>query len=259
MSQPKRLTLSAVAGIPLIQEGDNLAEIIFQAATYSDLTFEDGDVLVLAQKIVSKAEGRLVNLTTVTPSAKAMEMAAFLDKRPELVELILQESAEVLRTRPGTIIVQHKAGFVCANAGIDHSNVRGPWGEDNDWVLLLPEDSDRSAERIRKQLEEKTGKRLAVLIIDSHGRAWRNGIVGTAIGLSGMPGLVDMRGTEDMNGYKMRVTTIAAADELGAAASLLMGQTSEGTPVVHARGFPYPLREGSVTELIREKEKDLFR
>lgn len=259
MIQPKRLTLSAVAGIPLIQEGDNLAEIIFQAARDCDLTFEDGDVLVLAQKIVSKAEGRLVNLTTVTPSAKAMEMAAFLDKRPELVELILQESAEVLRTRPGTIIIQHKAGFVCANAGIDHSNVRGPWGEDNDWVLLLPEDSDRSAERIRKQLEEKTGKRLAVLIIDSHGRAWRNGIVGTAIGLSGMPGLVDMRGTEDMNGYKMRVTTIAAADELGAAASLLMGQTSEGTPVVHARGFPYPLREGSVTELIRDKEKDLFR
>lgn len=259
MSEPKRLTLSAVTGIPLINEGDDLAEIIFQAATDGDLTFEDGDVLVLAQKIISKAEGRLVNLTMVTPSIEAVELAAFLDKRPELVELILRESSEVLRTRPGTIIVQHKAGFVCANAGIDHSNVKGPWGEDSDWVLLLPEDSDRSAERIREQLEEKTGKKLAVLIIDSHGRAWRNGIVGTAIGLSGMPGLVDMRGTEDMNGYKMRVTTIAAADELAAAASLLMGQTSEGTPVVHARGFPYPLREGTVAELIRDKEKDMFR
>jgi len=259
MKEPKKLVLSAVTGIPLIQEGDILAEIIYQAAMDCDLNFEDGDVLVLAQKIVSKAEGRLVNLTSVTPSKEALELAAYLDKRPELVELILRESTEVLRTRPGTIIVQHKAGFVCANAGIDHSNVKGPWGEDNDWVLLLPEDSDRSAERIRQQLEELSGKRLAVLIIDSHGRAWRNGILGTAIGLSGMPGLIDMRGTEDMNGYKMRVTTIGAADELAAAASLMMGQTSEGTPVVHARGFPYPLREGTVAELIRDKEKDMFR
>ena len=259
MSQPKQLTLSAVAGIPLIQEGDDLSEILYQAVRDCDLTFEDGDVLVLAQKIVSKAEGRLVNLNSVTPSAEAVELAVFLDKRPEMVELILRESSEVLRKRPGTIIVQHRAGFVCANAGIDHSNVKGPWGEDKDWVLLLPEDSDRSAERIRRSLEEKTGKQLAVLIIDSHGRAWRNGVLGTAIGLSGMPGLIDMRGTEDMNGYKMRVTTIAAADELAAAASLLMGQTSEGTPVVHTRGFPYSLREGTVTELIREKDKDLFR
>jgi coenzyme F420-0:L-glutamate ligase/coenzyme F420-1:gamma-L-glutamate ligase len=259
MKKTKKLVLSAVAGIPLIQEGDDLAEIIYEAAINSELNFEDGEVLVLAQKIVSKAEGRLVNLTTVTPSSEAINLATFLDKRPELVELILRESTEVLRTRPGTIIVQHKAGFVCANAGIDHSNVRGPWGNDNDWVLLLPEDSDQSAERIRKRLEELTGKQLAVLIIDSHGRAWRNGVLGTAIGLSGMPGLVDMRGTEDMNGYKMRVTTIAAADELAAAASLLMGQTSEGTPVVHARGFPYPLREGTVSELIRDKEKDMFR
>jgi coenzyme F420-0:L-glutamate ligase/coenzyme F420-1:gamma-L-glutamate ligase len=259
MSQPKQITLSAITGIPLIQEGDDLAEIIYQAAADCEMVFMDGDVLILAQKIVSKSEGRLVNLTTVIPTAEAVELAAFLDKRPELVEMILRESSEVLRTRPGTIIVQHKAGFVCANAGIDHSNVKGPWGDDNDWVLLLPEDSDKSAELIRKSLEEKTGKRLAVLIIDSHGRAWRNGIVGTTIGLSGLPGLVDMRGTEDMNGYKMRVTTIAAADELAGAASLLMGQTSEGTPVVLARGFPYPLREGSVTELIRDKERDLFR
>ena len=259
MSRSKQLTLSAITDIPLIEEGDDLAEIIYQATTDCELNFEDDDVLVLAQKIVSKAEGRLVNLTTVTPSEEAIKLAVYLDKRPELVELILRESSEVLRTRPGTIIVQHKAGFVCANAGIDHSNVKGPWGYDSDWVLLLPEDSDRSAERIRKRLEELTHKQLAVLIIDSHGRAWRNGVLGTAIGLSGMPGLIDMRGTEDMNGYKMRVTTIAAADELAAAASLLMGQTSEGTPVVHVRGFPYTLREGSVSELIRDKDKDLFR
>ncbi|MDD2522465.1 MAG: coenzyme F420-0:L-glutamate ligase [Anaerolineaceae bacterium] len=259
MNQTKQLILTAVAGIPIVQDGDNLAEIIYQAMLDSELDFKDGDVLVLAQKIVSKAEGRLVNLSTVTPSAEAVELAAYLEKRPELVELILQESSEILRTRPGTIIVQHKAGFVCANAGIDHSNVKGPWGDDADWVLLLPEDSDKSAARIRKKLEEKTGKRLAVLIIDSHGRAWRNGVLGTAIGVSGMPGLVDMRGTEDMNGYKMRVTTIAAADELAASSSLIMGQTSESTPVVHARGFPYGMREGSVAELIRDKEKDMFR
>ena len=259
MSRSKQLTLSAITDIPLIEEGDDLAEIIYQAINDCELNFEDDDVLVLAQKIVSKAEGRLVNLTTVTPSEEAIELAVYLDKRPELVELILRESSEVLRTRPGTIIVQHKTGFVCANAGIDHSNVKGPWGYDSDWVLLLPEDSDRSAERIRRRLEEMTHKQLAVLIIDSHGRAWRNGVLGTAIGLSGMPGLIDMRGTEDMNGYKMRVTTIAAADELAAAASLLMGQTSEGIPVVHVRGFPYTLREGSVSELIRDKDKDLFR
>ena len=148
MSRSKQLTLSAITDIPLIEEGDDLAEIIYQAINDCELNFEDDDVLVLAQKIVSKAEGRLVNLTTVTPSEEAIELAVYLDKRPELVELILRESSEVLRTRPGTIIVQHKAGFVCANAGIDHSNVKGPWGYDSDWVLLLPEDSDRSAERI---------------------------------------------------------------------------------------------------------------
>ncbi|MCK9245606.1 MAG: coenzyme F420-0:L-glutamate ligase [Anaerolineaceae bacterium] len=259
MTASRSLTLSAVAGIPPIQEGDDLAEIIFQAVLGSDLIFENGDVIVLAQKIVSKAEGRLVNLTTVKPSAEAAELAAFLGKRPELVELILQESAEVLRTRPGTIIVEHKSGFVCANAGIDHSNVKGSWGQDNDWVLLLPEDSDRSASQIRQALEQRTGKKLAVLVIDSHGRAWRNGVLGTAIGLSGMPGLVDLRGAEDMNAYKLRVTTIGAADELAAAASLVMGQANEGTPVVLARGFPYPLREGRVSELFRNKENDLFR
>lgn len=259
MKVPRKLVLTALPGIPLIEEGDDLAEIIYDASQACDVAFEDGDVLVLAQKIVSKAEGRLVNLTTVNPSDKAKSLAEYLDKRPELVELILSESAEVLRTRPGTIIVQHKNGYVCANAGIDHSNVKGPWGDDSDWVLLLPENSDKSAARIRLGLEELTGRKLAVMIIDSHGRAWRNGVVGISIGMSGMPGLVDMRGSEDMNAYKLRVTTIAAADELAAGASLLMGQANEGTPVVHVRGFPYPLREGSVAELIRDKEKDMFR
>ncbi|NLB71679.1 MAG: coenzyme F420-0:L-glutamate ligase [Chloroflexi bacterium] len=259
MKQPRKLELTALVDFPLVQPGDIVADLILHALDENRISLEDGDILVLAQKIISKAEARLVNLNNVHASGQAEELAAFIEKRPELVELILQESNSILRKRPGTIIVEHKSGFICANAGIDHSNIKGPWGDDKDWVLLLPEDSDASAARIRSYLEKSTGKRLAVLIIDSHGRAWRNGVLGTCIGLSGMPGLVDMRGAEDLNAYKLRVTTIAAADELAAAASLLMGQAGEGTPVVHARGFPYALREGTAAELIRDKEKDLFR
>jgi len=259
MTLPKQLTYFALQGIPQIKAGDLLPEIIFTAIADNGLFLQDGDILILAQKIVSKSEGRLVNLTTVQPSAKALELAEYLGKRPELVELILQESNEVLRTRPGTIIVEHKSGFICANAGIDHSNVKGNWGNDEDWVLLLPEDSDLSAAMIRADLELMSGARLGVIIIDSHGRAWRNGVVGTTIGASGLPALLDMRGEEDMYHYKLRVTTIATADELAAGASLMMGQASESTPVVLARGFPYPLREGNAQELIRKKERDFFR
>ncbi len=259
MTLPKQLTYFALQGIPLIRPGANLAEIIHAAIRNNGLFLQDGDVLILAQKIVSKSEGRLVNLTTVQPSPKAIELAEFLGKRPELVELILQESNEIIRTRPGTIIVEHKSGFICANAGIDHSNVKGAWGNDEDWVLLLPEDSDLSAAMIRAELEVLSGARLGVIIIDSHGRAWRNGVLGTTIGASGLPALLDMRGEEDMFHYKLRVTTIATADELAAGGSLMMGQASEGTPVVLARGFPYPLREGNAQELVRKKENDLFR
>jgi coenzyme F420-0:L-glutamate ligase/coenzyme F420-1:gamma-L-glutamate ligase len=259
MTRPKQLTYFALQGIPQIKPGANLAEIIYAAVGDNGLLLQDGDVLILAQKIVSKSEGRLVNLTTVQPSAKALELAEYLGKRPELVELILQESNEVVRTRPGTIIVEHKSGFICANAGIDHSNVKGSWGNDEDWVLLLPENSDLSAAMIRAELEELSGARLGVIIIDSHGRAWRNGVLGTTIGASGLPALLDMRGEEDMYHYKLRVTNIATADELAAGGSLMMGQADEGTPVVLARGFPYPLREGNAQELIRKKENDLFR
>jgi coenzyme F420-0:L-glutamate ligase/coenzyme F420-1:gamma-L-glutamate ligase len=175
------------------------------------------------------------------------------------VELILQESRAVLRTRPGAIIVEHRLGFICANAGIDHSNVRGQGDEDEEWVLLLPQNPDRSADILRLGLQEETGTRLGVMIIDSHGRAWRQGTVGVAIGLSGMPGLVDLRGTLDLFDYTLHITTVGAADELAAAASLVMGQAAEGTPAVHVRGFPYPLRDGSLGELLRPKEQDLFR
>jgi coenzyme F420-0:L-glutamate ligase/coenzyme F420-1:gamma-L-glutamate ligase len=253
------LTLTPLPGIPLVRPGDDLAELCIQALQRAEICLTDGDILVLAQKIVSKAEGRLVNLVTVEPGAAALQLASQADKDPRLVELILRESSEVSRTRPGTIIVEHRHGFVCANAGIDHSNVAGGGDEQEEWVLLLPEDPDASARALRCRLETASGKRIGVLIIDSHGRAWRQGIVGVAIGLAGLPGLVDLRGQPDLFGYNLRITQIGVADELAAAASLVMGQAAEGTPVIHVRGFPYPLREASLLELMRPKDQDLFR
>jgi len=244
----------------MIQPGDDLGELIFTSLNDSGLSLEDGDILVLAQKIVSKAEGRLYNLTQIIPSERAAELAQITEKDPRFLELVLQESNEVLRTRPGTVIVEHKLGFVCANAGIDHSNVSGLWGEPQDWVLLLPENPDVSAERIRVRIEDLSGvNNLGVMIIDSHGRAWRNGAVGMAIGLSQVPGIVDMRGQTDLFGYELRVTLVAAADELAAGASLVMGEAAECVPAVHVRGFPYALRDSSLKELIRSRELDMFR
>ena len=253
------LTLTSLRHIPLIRHGDNLADIIVRALEENDILLEDHDILVLAQKIISKAEGRAVNLANVTPSQRAIELAAQTEKDARLVELILQESNEVLRTRLRTIIVEHRLGFVCANAGIDHSNVAGAGKVEEEWVLLLPEAPDRSAERIRQVIQSKTGKKVGVLIIDSHGRAWRNGTVGIAIGISGLPGLQDLRGEADLFGFTLQITQVGVADELAASASLVMGQAAEGTPVVHVRGFPYPLRESSLQELLRPKEQDLFR
>src|SRR5258705_4096057 len=262
--------LAPLSQIPLIRQGHNLADIVLSALQENIIVLEDNDILVFEQKVVSKAEGRAVNLVSVTPSQRAIELAEQTEKEPRLVELILQESNEVLRTRPGTIIVEHKLGFVCANAGIDHSNVGSSYplnGAESatevaiteEYVLLLPENPDKSAEGIRRQIISKTGKQVGILIIDSHGRAWRNGTVGTAIGISGLPALEDLRGKPDLFGFTLRITQVGVADELAAAASLLMGQAAEGTPVVHVRGFPYPLREGSLKELIRPKEQDLFR
>ena len=243
----------------MIHTGDDLTDIIIHGLQKSGATLQNGDILVLAQKIVSKVEGRWVNLVTIQPSIQASELARKIEKDPRMVELILRESNHVLRTRVGTIIVEHRLGFVCANAGIDHSNVAGEGDGSDEWVLLLPENPDFSAQSIREKLELYSGVQLGVMIIDSHGRAWRQGVVGVAIGLAGMPGLVDMRGKNDLFGYTLRVTTIGVADELAAAASLVMGQADEGTPVVHVRGFPYALREGSLKELLRDKEQDLFR
>jgi coenzyme F420-0:L-glutamate ligase/coenzyme F420-1:gamma-L-glutamate ligase len=253
------LTLTPLSGIPDIHAGTDLVEIIQSGMASSNLTLQNNDIIVLAQKVVSKAEDRRINLASISPSAEAIELANKTEKDPRVVELILRESNRIVRTRPGSIITEHKLGFICASAGIDHSNVAGEGSENEEWVLLLPENPDRSAEKIRNGIEDKCKVNIGVLIIDSHGRAWRLGTVGTAIGISGIPGLIDERGWKDLYGYTLQITVVGVADELAAAASLVMGQAAEGTPIVHVRGFPYPLQEGSLAEIIRPKEQDLFR
>ena len=245
----------ALPGIPEITRGASLHDLLTAALTHAGVSLQAGDVLVLAQKIVSKAEGRVVSLASVTPSERAQSLAREANKDPRIVELMLRESRKVLRVKPGVIVVEHKLGFVMANAGIDQSNV--PGGEEA--VLLLPEDPDASARKLRNELRDRSGVEIGVLIIDSVGRAWRNGVTGTVIGIAGIPALIDLRGKKDREGRTLRVTQVAAADELAAAASLVMGQADEGTPVVLARGYPYALRESSVKELLRPEAEDLFR
>lgn len=256
-SQPTSLTLTALAGIPLVQPGDDLAELVLTGVAASGDMLRTGDVVVLAQKVVSKAEGRMVDLRAVQPSPRALELAQASGKDPRLVQLVLDESAEVLRVHPGVIVVEHHLGFVAANAGIDQSNVNADGGDAQ--ALLLPADPDRTCERVRRTLAQRTGADVAVLIIDSFGRAWRNGTIGTAIGLSGMPGLLDMRGQPDLFGRRLQTTEVGIADELAAAASLVMGQAGEGRPVVIARGVPYERRDGNARELLRPRQMDLFR
>ena len=247
--------VSALSGIPLVQPGDNIADLIASGLASSGLSLRRGDILVIAQKIVSKAEGRLADLREVTPSAPAEQLAAEVDKDPRLVELILRESTEVVRHRKGVLVVAHRSGIVLANAGIDTSNVAG----DEHHVLLLPEECNRSCREIRAQLAARTGVEAGVLIIDSLGRAWRNGTVGVALGAAGLPALLDLRGKQDLFGRELRSTEVGIADEIAAAASMLMGQAGEGTPVVLLRGLNLPEADGSATDLIRARELDLFR
>jgi len=253
------MTLTALPNLPLVQAGDNLPGMIQDGLRAAGVELQDGDVLVVAQKIVSKAEGRMVNLAEVQPSDEADRLGRQIGKDPRLLELVLRESRRVLRAERGVVIVEHRLGFVCANAGVDHSNVAGVGGETQEWVLLLPENPDASAQRLRDRLEAWSGKQLGVLIIDSHGRAWRMGTVGVAIGVSGLPALVDLRGQEDLFGYRLQVTQVGLADEIAAGASALMGQAGERRPVIHVRGVPYPLRESSLAELLRPAAEDLFR
>ncbi|HBG74574.1 MAG: coenzyme F420-0:L-glutamate ligase [Chloroflexi bacterium GWB2_49_20] len=253
------LALTPLENFPNILPGNDLAGNIIASLTNTNITLNNDDILVLAQKIISKAEGRQINLELVKPSQQAIEVGGLCEKDPRIIELVLQESTSVLRVRPGTIIVEHRLGFVCANAGIDHSNVTPENSANENFVLLLPENPGKSAYLLRTKLEAFFGVRIGIMIIDSHGRAWRLGVVGTSIGFTGLPGLVDMRGKPDLFGGKLRITQIAVADELAAAASLMMGQANEGKPVIHVRGFPYPLRNGKLEELIRPHEQDMFR
>jgi coenzyme F420-0:L-glutamate ligase/coenzyme F420-1:gamma-L-glutamate ligase len=253
----RRMMLTALEGMPSVVPGDDLAVLVVEACKRLDLVLEDSDVIVLAQKIVSKTEGRSVALRDVVPSPRARELAEVAQKDPRVVELILRESISMLRCRPGLIIVEHRSGLVMANAGIDASNVDAADGDER--VLLLPEDADRSAAALRDTFKSRLGRDIGIVINDSFGRAWRNGTIGTAIGVAGPPGLWDMRGLPDRNGRVLKATEVGIADELAAAASLLMGQGSEGLPVVHVRGFPLAFRPGSVRELIRNRETDLFR
>lgn len=249
------LRLTALPGLPLVQPGDDLAALLLPSLRALDP--RDQDVIVLAQKIVSKAEGRRVALSTVTPSPRAIELAAEVGKDPRLVELILSESARVVRARPGLMIMQHRLGMVMANAGLDQSNVAEP-GEDPQ-VLLLPEDPDASAERLRATLSGALGREIAVIINDSFGRAWRRGTMGIAIGAAGLPALLDVRGRPDLFGRTLEVSIIGLADEIAAAASLLMGQAAEGQPAVLVQGLSWSAAPGSAADLIRAEHEDLFR
>jgi coenzyme F420-0:L-glutamate ligase / coenzyme F420-1:gamma-L-glutamate ligase len=254
-----RLELIGLKEFNYVQPGDNIASLIVEYCQKKTLTIQNEDIFVVTQKIVSKSENRYRNLQNIKPGLRAQEYAFITKKDPRFVQLVLDESNKVLRAKKNTLIVEHKNGFICANAGIDHSNTESHSNNPEDTYLLLPENSDLSAQRIRQDLENFYNLKLGVLIVDSHGRAWRNGTVGMTIGLSGIPGLVDLRGSEDLYGFKLKITMVAASDELAAAASLLMGQAKEGIPIVIARGFPYKMKEGSLSELIRDKKDDLFR
>ena len=247
-SLPPALGFHVLPGLPMINAGDDLADLLLAAIDRAGLAPEDGDVLVLAQKIVSKAEGRLVPLASVTPGERAVELARATDKDPRLVQLILDESTEVMRTRPGVMIVRHRLGNVGAHAGIDQSNVDHAGGE---CALLLPEDPDASAAALRAAIEARTGRRLGILIADSMNRAWRLGTIGGAIGCAGLTVLDDLRGTADLYGRELKVTIINRADSLAATACLLMGESVQQTPAVLIKGLAPEESAQTAQDLIR--------
>ncbi len=254
---PPRMTLTALEGVPRVEPGDDLAALVLAAVERSGEALADGDVLVVAQKIVSKAEGRIVEIDGVEPGARAVELAAAVDKDPRHVELVLREAREVVAHRPGVLVVEQRLGLVMANAGIDHSNVESRDGRER--VLLLPEDPDASAARLRAAIAGRTGADVGVVVSDSVGRAWRVGTVGLAIGVAGLPAVIDLRGDLDLFGRELRVSEQAVADELASAASLLQGQGAQGLPVVLARGFRSAAPPQGAAALVRPRETDLFR
>lgn len=252
----RRVSMMVVPDIPFVREGDDLAALIVEAASDAGEPLVPDDIVVLAQKIISKAEGRAVGLGDIVPSERAVSLGRDAQKDPRLVELVLREADRVLRVRPGVIIVEHKRGWVLANAGIDRSNVEGG---DRDRVLLLPVDPDASATAIRKRLKLICGFDVGVIVADSIGRAWRLGTIGTAIGASGVKCLTDLRGRCDLYGRLLETTEIGSADEIAAAASLLMGQGAEGSPVVVVRGLKEAIGEGQARDLVRPLPMDMFR
>lgn len=252
-----QMTVTALPDFPLVEPGDDLSALLEQSMASAGMQFEHGDVIVLAQKIISKAEDRYRLLNDVDVDEEAHNLAQLVDKDPRLVALILSESEEVLRTRPGVIIVQHRNGYVHANAGIDRSNIFSD--PDNPRVLLLPEDADASARDIREGIRLRFGCDVAVIINDSAGRAWRNGTIGMAIGSAGLQPIENVVGQQDLFDRAMEVTEVAVADELAAAASHLMGQVAEGCPAVLIRGARWAPAEQGSSALIRDKALDLFR
>lgn len=261
------MTLWAVPGIPIVREGDDIAVLIVDRLHEQGESLQSGDILVIAQKIVSKAEGRLVRLDDVEPSEEARALAEVVDKDAQTVQVILDDSKSIIRTRKGLLIVEQSSGWICANAGVDHSNV-APAETDSDggdvsgvMLALLPADGDASAERIRDRLGELTGARPAVLISDSHGRPWRIGTVGVCIGCAGLPPVWDQRGRTDLHGYTLVSSEECIADELSAAAALVMGQSDEGRPVVLIRGYEPPVEapDAPARAIQRPEEMDAFR
>ncbi len=246
------LRLFRIPGFPEILKGDDLSKRITSAARKAGMRFENGDILVVAQKIVSKAEGAVVQLAAIKPSPRALAIAGRLKKDPRVVEVILQQSRRIVRSDHVMITETHH-GFVCANAGVDHSNVRG-----QDVVTLLPRNPDRAARKLAFALRKRTGKRLAVIISDTFGRPWRLGLTNVAIGAAGVPVLRDLRGTRDRQGKPLTATILAVADEIAAAAGLLMGK-SEGAPVVIVRGYRYKPVSQPAACIIRPAAEDLFR
>jgi coenzyme F420-0:L-glutamate ligase/coenzyme F420-1:gamma-L-glutamate ligase len=255
---PTRLEAVALPGMPLVRPGDDLAALIRDALARAGLALEQGDVLVIAQKVVSKAEGRFVRLGSVRPSADALRLAERTGKDPRLVEVVLSESHEVLRARDNLIISRHRLGLVMANAGVDASNVSDE--AEGEVVLMLPEDPDASCARIAAALIGDTGRHIGIVINDSVGRAWRRGQIGTAIGCWGLDALEDLRGRPDLFGRPLQVSEAAVADEIAAVATLLQGQADERQPVVLMRGrFADPASRGRAADLVRPLEQDLFR
>jgi coenzyme F420-0:L-glutamate ligase/coenzyme F420-1:gamma-L-glutamate ligase len=255
--EDRSVTLTAVRGLPLIEPGDDLGAILIDGIRCAGIAPRDRDVLVIAQKIVSKAEGRYVELRDVVPSVRAVELAAVVQKDPRIVEIILSEAQEIVRYRKDVLIVAHRLGFVMANAGVDQSNIDHRDG--NERVLLLPANPDASCAVLKQRLDVAFGIDLGIVINDSFGRPWRNGVVGVALGAAGLPSLQNLIGTPDLFGRTLRVTEVAFADEIAAAASLLMGQGNEGLPLVHVRGLDWSAPPRNAGVLLRPKEQDLFR